>query len=59
MAPTGAGQSDSRDHDDDAAEALPAPPQQKTGMLLAMGIGGLLLIAVIGYAAARYMGLLQ
>jgi hypothetical protein len=39
-------------------ESLDAPlPTQRTGKLLAIGIGGLVLIVALGYLAAKFMGL--
>jgi hypothetical protein len=35
------------------------PPKQRTGALLVIGLGGMLLIAVVGYITARVMGLTQ
>lgn len=37
----------------------PAQQQQRPGVLVAIGIAGMLVIAAVGYATARYMGLVN
>jgi predicted RNA-binding Zn-ribbon protein involved in translation (DUF1610 family) len=46
----------SRGERDSAQDELPV---RRTGQLLALGLGGLMVIAVVGYLAARFMGLVN
>lgn len=57
MAPTGSPpRSAPRGGRDDGEDRVPV---QRTSVLLVVGLLGILVIAVVGYAAARYMGLIQ